>query len=511
MDRSFLNRFLRLTRRALRPLAALLWAFIAVMTAPSAAALDERNGAELRGVRFGVTSPQTSRIVIDLSGAPVFSLSGGDQSAGAQTGVARLDIAIENLSAVNPQARQTKGRGHAAAAQYLGGDRPVLSVALKRSARVVEAFIIPPSSTNPLHRLVIDLETADKKAFLASLKKFGGADARPRTIEDVLKAASKDAAPRRAAEAQRANIQLATPPKNKGVERRAQAEPQRVDEANENADPKSPTLKPRGARSPAIAQNAAVRNAAQKATDNAPKVTANKKASREKRVIVIDAGHGGRDPGAIGVSGLYEKTVTFAASEQLRKILAATGRYDVVLTRTDDTRLAHVERTRIAREAGADLFISIHADAIPNKKVRGASIYTLSKEGTARSAEEARADGDLVVFDTKVGQDEEVQNILFDLAQQHTENESDRFAETLIDHLGGVAPLLNNTHREANFAVLLAPDVPAVLLELGFMSNEADEKNLKSPAWRRKTMAAVARSIDAYFSSDRFQRQALAR
>ena len=219
-------------------------------------------------------------------------------------------------------------------------------------------------------------------------------------------------------------------------------------------------------------------------------------------VIVIDAGHGGGDPGAAGQKGTKESLVTLAAAKSLAEILRASGRYEVVLTRQADKRLAHEERSRLAREAKADLFISLHADAHANAKVRGGSVYTLSEEGTVRSAREAKASGDYVVFDLDIrDEDPQVGGILYNLAQRKTGDESDRFAERLIATLNGVTPMLNNTHRRGNFKVLLAPDVPAVLLELAFISNAQDEANLNSPAWRRRTMTAVAGAIDAYFAS----------
>jgi N-acetylmuramoyl-L-alanine amidase len=221
-----------------------------------------------------------------------------------------------------------------------------------------------------------------------------------------------------------------------------------------------------------------------------------------KPVIVIDAGHGGGDPGAAGQKGTKESLVTLAAAKSLAEILRASGRYEVVLTRQTDKRLAHEERSRLAREAKADLFISLHADAHADAKVRGGSVYTLSEEGTVRSAREAKASGDYVVFDLDIAdEDPQVGGILYNLAQRKTGDESDRFAERLIASLNGVTPMLNNTHRRGNFKVLLAPDVPAVLLELAFISNARDEANLNSPAWRRRTMAAVAGAIDAYFAS----------
>ncbi len=237
-------------------------------------------------------------------------------------------------------------------------------------------------------------------------------------------------------------------------------------------------------------------------TGDAPVPAVPSRLAAAKPVIVIDPGHGGTDPGAVGPAGSKEAVATLAAAVALSDALTKTGRYSVVLTRTKDERLAHEERSHIARTAKADLFISLHADAHKDQKVRGASVYTLSQEGSERSAREALAKGNYHVFDLDIGEaDPEVGGILYNLAQRKTENESDRFAEALISGLRGATPLLNNSHRRGNFKVLLAPDVPAVLLELAFISNTRDEANLGSPAWRTRTASAVAGALDAYFEA----------
>ena len=162
-----------------------------------------------------------------------------------------------------------------------------------------------------------------------------------------------------------------------------------------------------------------------------------------------------------------------------------------------------------ARAAGADLFISLHADAISQPAVRGASVYTLSEESTARSAKIAKSQGDYQVYDVNLKEyDSVVGDILFDKAQDTTMTKSSKFAEILIKNLSGKTPMLNRSHRQGDLRVLLAPDVPAVLLEMAFISNAKDEANLNSPVWRSRTMGAVADSIDAYFESESRQRQA---
>lgn len=220
-----------------------------------------------------------------------------------------------------------------------------------------------------------------------------------------------------------------------------------------------------------------------------------------QRVIVIDAGHGGHDPGALGRTGLREKDVVLAAARDLRDQLEARG-YRVVMTRDGDKYVDHEDRVAIGRREKADLFISLHADAHSNPDARGASVYTLSASGETR-ARRMMGRQDWVVDLGDAPRDERVQSILVNLTQRETTSRSAEFAQTLIAELGREAPLLRNTHRSAGFFVLLAPDVPAVLLELGFMTHAGDEARLGDPAVRRRMAGAVADSIDVYFARSR--------
>lgn len=219
--------------------------------------------------------------------------------------------------------------------------------------------------------------------------------------------------------------------------------------------------------------------------------------SAPQRTIVIDAGHGGRDPGAIGVTGVREKDVVLDAALKLRDALAQRGRYRIALTRDTDRFVELEERVRFARDQRADLFISLHADSHANREAQGASVYTLSENGAARAQNMMAAQN----WDIDLGQarrDGVVGDILVDLAQRETTNRSAQFAQTVIPRLSQVAPLLRNTHRNAGFFVLLAPDVPAVLIETGFLSNVADERRLADPAARERMAEAMAGAVDAY-------------
>lgn len=215
-----------------------------------------------------------------------------------------------------------------------------------------------------------------------------------------------------------------------------------------------------------------------------------------KKVVVIDAGHGGKDPGARGARG-NEKDVTLAAAKALKGQLERTGRYKVVMTRDADVYVDHAVRVQIARRADADLFISLHADSGSDPTLRGASVYTLADRATGRSAKFVSKDDWFMQAGAKG--DRGVSTILLDLTQRMTRNRSATFAEVLLERVSDHQPLLRRSHREAGLAVLLAPDVPAVLLEMGFITNRDDETTLRDPARRTRLMGSVAEAIDDYF------------
>ena len=222
-----------------------------------------------------------------------------------------------------------------------------------------------------------------------------------------------------------------------------------------------------------------------------------------RHLIAIDAGHGGRDPGAIATNGLREKTLALAFARELRTVLVESGRYQVVMTRDGDRKIRLKRRVVIARNAGADLFLSIHLDRLENRDVRGASVYTLSDEAsdveTAElAARENKAD---IVADVDLtdGYDEDVAKVLISLVQQNTMNCSAALAATLLPELERVAPLIRRPHRFGDFRVLKAPDIPSVLVELGFLSNDQDAERLTSKTHRRALAGAILNALDTYF------------
>ena len=223
-----------------------------------------------------------------------------------------------------------------------------------------------------------------------------------------------------------------------------------------------------------------------------------------KHVVVLDAGHGGKDPGAVGAGKLYEKNVVLSTVKVLKKLLDASGHYDVYLTRSDDRYIRLYDRVKIARKHNADLFMSVHADSVEKHSVRGASVYTLSEKAsdsqTARlAARENKSDVIAGVDLSEEGQD--VAAILIDLALRDTKNQSTFLANQLIESFRAynIGTLRTPVHS-AGFAVLKAPDIPSVLVEIGFMSNRSEARLLNTRDHQEKIARALKRSIDSYFS-----------
>jgi len=223
----------------------------------------------------------------------------------------------------------------------------------------------------------------------------------------------------------------------------------------------------------------------------------------KRHTVVIDAGHGGIDPGAIGRSGVYEKKLTLQVAKKLYTLLKKDRSYTPILTRDKDIFLSLRERVDVARKAGADLFISIHADSIHKPNFRGATVYTLSETASDdEAAAIAKAENrvDLIAGVDIEAQDDTVQGILVDLAQRETMNFSVKFAEMLIPEISKSGlKTSGRSHRFAGFRVLKAPDVPSVLVELGYLSNRQDEKILKSSKGQARLAKSIAAAIDEYF------------
>ncbi len=224
-----------------------------------------------------------------------------------------------------------------------------------------------------------------------------------------------------------------------------------------------------------------------------------------EHVVVLDPGHGGIDSGAHGRGGTLEKTVTLAFAKVFAAKLKATGRYDVFMTRTDDTFVSLGDRVAFARDHDADLLLSIHANSFYGAAVRGATVYTVSDKASDKMAEEmANSENQsdvLAGVDVKGEDSNEVKDILLDLTRRETRNFGEVFARHLVTDLGRTTRMFKDPHQRASFKVLEAPDVPSALIELGFLSNATDEKLLISPKWQERTADSMLKAVDEFFET----------
>lgn len=362
---------------------------------------------------------------------------------------------------------------------------------LAQPVRLREAHYDLPAAGRKGQRLVLDFEKATAEEFAKSVQ--------PWSVSGVLRAMQANAP----SEPQPTRT-VATLPMPSTL-----AAPM----PGPSANPPPPTLAP----APAPQQQAfalpsrptpPAPPAIQAAAPPAPRAATGGARSIVRPMIIIDPGHGGVDPGAIGRSGTHEKDVTLAMSREVRRQLEQTGRFRVHLTRDEDVFIQLRERIAIARRQQADMFVSIHADSMGNGNpaTRGASVYTLSEnasdsEAAALAQRENRAD--IIAGVDLSRENRDVTSILIDLAQRETMNHSIVFARDLVKELGREIVLLpQNPHRFAGFAVLRSPDVPSVLIELGYLSNRDDEELLTRPQHRSKVAGGIVRAIEAYFRAN---------
>lgn len=402
---------------------------------------------EITAARIGET-PERTRFVMELSDSVpyrVFTLPDPF----------RVVIDLPEVAWTVPEGRQPTARGLVTGLRFglftAGTSRIVLDVS--QPTHLQKVFVIPPRDGKPL-RLVVDLEQVSRATYFAAAGQAatGGSG----TAAAPAATASGSSGPTVATSRQ----PLSAPGSAPGIAA-------------------LPRLKPKPGGS--------------KPVDTRP-------------IIVIDPGHGGVDPGAIGVSGAYEKNIALDYGRALKRALAATGRYRVVATRDRDVFLKLRERIALAQRANGDLFISLHANIHRSGKIRGASVYTLSetasdKEAAAIAAAENAAD--VLAGVDLTDQTGDVRGILIDLAQRETMNLSKKFANDLVVEVGKDVKLLRNTHRFAGFAVLKSPTIPSVLFEIGYMSNRQEERLLRSKAHRDKVVASIIRAIDGFFSKQR--------
>ena len=427
-------------------LAAVLWLVVLLLAAagaPTRAATDPA----VVGLRFGEHDGIT-RLVLDVDRKVEFATRFEPEP----------DRLVIDLSRVAWQLGPDAGkplRGLARGVDIGGSsERPRIAVALASPARIVNALLIPPSKDSRFFRLVVDV-VADRNAGLS--RAASAAPPVPAT-----------------------SIRPSAGPVGAGGRPAA-------------AIPVPATRPVTLAALPSV--GAAVNGHAK--TQARP---------QSIPVIVLDPGHGGIDPGAISADGLKEKDLVLEMARELRGLIEQSGRYRVVLTRDSDEFIRLRDRIAKARQLGGQVFISLHADSLRLTELRGASIYTLSEQASDEEAAkfaalENKAD---VLSGADLSQhDAVVATILIDLAQRDTNNKSIAFADILAEELAGVTSLVKRHRRFAGFAVLKSPDVPSVLLELGYLSNPDDARNLAQPDYRAKLGHAIVRALDQYFAVPR--------
>jgi N-acetylmuramoyl-L-alanine amidase len=409
----------------------------------------------ITGARIG-DKDYGARIVLDLN-------KEGDYKVFTLANPYRVVIDINNAKWRGSLSSLTRLKGKYISSVRYGKPKPgVFRIVIdaKRPLAIKNKFIIAPSSSSPSFRLVVDL------------KKTGS------VIVKKSKPKIKKLDPTKPASMQKKGQDLARFIEE--VEAKKKNEAKKINKVKQVVKKKPrPKIKKIGKR---------------------------KKKRAAKPTIVIDAGHGGIDPGAIGRSGVYEKGITFKFAVALKNKLEKTGRFKAILTRKGDYFVNLRERVAIAKEAKGDLFISLHADSHPNPKTRGLSVYTLSEQASdreaaslARKANRQEVINGVDLKDANI----DVQKLLIDMVQRDTKNNSAKFAEYLVKGLGKNARLLKNTHRFAGFVVLTGADVPSVLVELGYVSNRTEEKLLRSKKYRDKMVTSMAKAMEKYFDNNR--------
>ena len=438
----------------------------------------------VKNVRFGAY-PDKTRLVLDLS-------EKSDYRVFALADPWRLVVDLPDFSW---DAGAPRGKGIVSVRQ--GSLQPGVSriiFELQKSSVVRSAFIVPHSGKLP-DRLVIDFAPAPE------------ADARAGKdhVFGKLAAAASTATPPPSP----AITPPETQPKKHGALHVRPAPETPAEEVARDTDAVSATPLKSAPPPPSAAPPPAPKTA-----ENFPVLPARKPQQTpystkltEKPLIIIDPGHGGVDPGTAGPGGIKEKNVTLAAARALKKELEDTGRYRVMMTRDKDVYLRLYERVDFARQHKGDLFISLHADSIDSRSVGGASIYTLSDKASDAETEklamrENRAD--LIAGVDLSHQDDDVANILVDLAMRDTMNQSRFFANMVAGNMQTHSiRTLERTNRSAGFAVLKDPDVPSILVEMGFLSNRREAQTLIQPAFQHRLAQSLVASINSYFTKVR--------
>ena len=350
-----------------------------------------------------------------------------------------------------------------------------LVIDLSSPAAPVRAFRLPPSNSG--HRLVVDLSDRGETAFQLAARALSSARGQP------------------------LDLSVAAPSSDQLVMLKPQPKPARSLSSPATGRSESGMLLPLPKPYPVPDQSGASVVAGNNAASNSVSVQA---ASRGKWVVFIDAGHGGKDPGAISPSGIQEKDITLMAARELAAQMNATGRIRAVLSRHDDRYYRLRKRIDLARQEKADVFISLHADAAHNHDARGVSVFTLSETASDKEAEKLAAKenkADLIGGPDLGTTDPAVTTALLGMFQRESMNQSSILAAQIMNQFSGL-PTPRRGHRFAGFAVLKSPDVPSVLIEMGFLTNNRDERNLQSGNYRRDLMQRITRAVLTYLETN---------
>lgn len=484
--------------RAIGWIPRLITLLVVTLVAALALAASAFAKPAVTDARLGV-EPGLTRVVLNLSeqrGYRIFTLADPY----------RVVIDLDEVEWKIAGGTKLQGRGLVAAMRYglfkAGTSRIVLD--LIEPSEVAKTASLPAEAGEP-PRLLVDLRPISDGQFRAQLKTaiFASNTPAPSPAASAT-ATTLAAAPVPVAGSTQGQGPDQSPPAGKTLVASQTLGASQTIGAGKTASAKgppqlTPQLAPRG---PAISTASAGGSAGAPGLSSGAAKQPEQEARRSKPLIVIDPGHGGIDPGAVG-ENVTEKELTLAVARALKKELEATGKFRVALTRGKDVYIPLRERFGLAREKAADLFISLHADSHNDPLTRGASVYTLSEkasdaEAAALAAKENKSD--IIAGVDLSKQSNVVTDILIDLAQRDTKNMSTRFAGLLVGELKRETMLLGNTHRYAGFAVLKAPDVPSVLIEMGYISSTKDEALLTSAKHQKRLAKAIRGAIENYFS-----------
>lgn len=460
----------------LRRLFLLLFLLVPVSAMAKPAVTDARVG----------TDGDTTRIELQLSAAPHFRsfyLSDPD----------RIVVDLDEVDWKVAAGHKLQGSGLVTALRYglfkVGTSRIVIdlqqpaaiaSIGVQQSTLVID---LRPVSADDF---TVAVRTGNAPATVAATTgQAGTANEGGSTSPAAIPVANTDGKP---ATDTVATSQSSAKGLGKNTEKPIAAQPQPSSEKPAVANKKDASAAQTALATPAISKQVSAKTA---------------KAPVEKPMIVLDAGHGGVDPGALG-DGVMEKNITLAVALALKKELLSTGRYRVKLTRETDVYIPLRDRFKVARDNGADLFISLHADSHNDPFMRGASVYTLSETASdAEAADLANQENksDIIAGVDLSKQSGMVTDILIDLAQRDTINQSNTFAVDLVSELKSDTLMLEHSHRSAGFAVLKAPDVPSVLIEMGYISSAKDQALLTDKPHQARLAKSIRRAIDDYFAN----------